>query len=178
MFEIFIATILSSIALIGWLANVLGMPGNWLIVLSAIGCAWMGPGNGFWSMSWTMVVIIVAVALLGELLEFAASAIGTSRLGGSKRGAVLAIVGSIGGAITGLFFGSVVPIIGNVIASLLLGASGAFFGYILGERWAGKNWEDSIEIGHAAFWGRLLGTVGKAVCGTLACGLFLAGVWL
>ncbi len=178
MLDVLIAVTLSLVALTGWLANVLGMPGNWLIVLCALGCAWWGPESRLWNVSWSIVAAIIIVALLGELLEFAASAIGARRLGGSKRGAVLALAGSIVGAITGLFFGSAVPVVGNVVASLLLGGFGAFCGAILGERWAGKDWNDSIEIGNAAFWGRLLGTVGKAVCGTIACGLFIVGVWL
>jgi uncharacterized protein len=178
MLDVLIAVLLSVVALVGWLANVLGMPGNWLIVACAVGAAWLGPASGMWTVSWTIVAVIVVIALLGELLEFAASAVGARRLGGSKRGAVLALVGSIAGALIGLFVGSAVPVVGNVIASLLLGGAGAFSGAILGERWAGKDWNASIEIGNAAFWGRLLGTIGKAVCGTIACALFIAAIWL
>ena len=178
MLDITLALLLSLIAIGAWMANILGLPGNWAIVASAIGCAWWVPETRFWSLSWYLAAAILAVALIGETLEFAASAVGTSRLGGSKRGVVLSIIGSIAGAIVGLSLGSVIPIVGNVIASLLLGASGAFAGAMLGERWAGKDWNASIEIGGAAFWGRLLGTVGKAVCGTAACGLFLAGLWM
>ncbi len=69
-------------------------------------------------------------------------------------------------------------LLGPVLVSLLLGASGAFAGALVGERWAGKDWDLSIQIGTAAFWGRLLGTVGKAVCGTIACGVFLSAIWL
>ena len=177
MLDITIAILLSLIAISAWIANILGLPGNWVIVASAIGCAWWVPEMRFWNLSWYLVAAILAVAVVGEALEFAASAVGASRLGGSKRGVMLSIIGSITGAIVGLFFGSAIPIVGNVIASLLLGASGAFAGAMLGERWAGKDWNASIEIGGAAFWGRLLGTVGKAVCGTAACGLFLAGLW-
>ena len=178
MLDITIAILLSLIAIGAWLANILGLPGNWVIVATALGCAWWVPETRFWNVNWYIAATILAVALIGEALEFAASAVGTSRLGGSKRGVVLSILGSITGAIVGLSLGTVVPIVGNVIASLLLGASGAFAGAILGERWAGKDWNASIEIGGAAFWGRLLGTVGKAVCGTAACGLLLAGLWM
>ncbi len=178
MLDITFALCLSLIAICGWMANILGLPGNWAIVATAIGCAWWVPETRFWNLSWYLAATILAVALIGEALEFAASAFGASRLGGSKRGVVLSIIGSITGAIVGLSIGSVVPIVGNVIASLLLGAAGAFAGAMLGERWAGKDWNASIEIGGAAFWGRLLGTVGKAVCGTAACGLLLSGLWM
>ena len=178
MFDTTIAVVISLMAIVAWMANILGLPGNWVIVASAIGCALWVPEARFWNVSLYLAVTILVVALIGEALEFAASAVGASRLGGSKRGVALSIIGSITGAIVGLFIGSAVPIVGNVIASLLLGASGAFGGAMLGERWAGKDWNASIEIGGAAFWGRLLGTVGKAVCGTVACGLLLAGLWL
>jgi len=178
MLDITLAILLSVLAISAWMANILGLPGNWVIVATALGCAWWVPETRSWNLSWYLAAAILAVAIVGEALEFAASAVGASRLGGSKRGVVLSIIGSITGAIVGLFFGSAIPIVGNVIASLLLGASGAFAGAMLGERWAGKDWNASIEIGGAAFWGRLLGTVGKAVCGTAACGLFLAGLWL
>ena len=178
MLDVTVALLLSLIAITAWGANILGLPGNWVIVATAIGCAWWVPETRFWNVSFYVAIAILVVAAIGEALEFAASAVGASRLGGSKRGVALSLLGSITGAIVGLFFGSAIPVVGNVIASLLLGATGAFLGAMLGERWAGKDWNDSIEIGSAAFWGRLLGTVGKAVCGTAACGLFLAGLWM
>lgn len=180
MLEILLVLLLTLLGLSGWVANILGVPGNWFIVLLAAGGLWLVPPEHRYHVTWWPFLGIVAAASLGELLEFAASALGASRMGGSKRGTLLALGGSIGGAIMGLFFGSLipVPIVGPVIASLLLGASGAFAGAIAGERWAGKDWDASIQIGGAAFWGRLLGTVAKAVCGTIACGIFLAAIWI
>lgn len=176
--EVGLGLLLTLLALTGCAANILGLPGNWLIVILAGGCYWLRPESASSHLALGTWMVLLAIASLGELLEFAAGAMGTSRKGGSKRGAVLAIVGSIVGAIAGLSLGSVVPVVGNLIASLLLGAFGALVGAIAGERWAGKDWNLSIEIGHAAFWGRLLGTVGKAVCGTIVCGIFLAAIWL
>ncbi len=180
MLELLLILLLTFLALLGWAASVLGMPGNWLIVLLALACFWLSPVGSSSHVAWFSLVAILAAACLGEFLEFVASALGASRKGGSKRGAVLALAGSLAGAIAGLVFGSLIPppVVGNVVASLLLGASGAFAGAIAGERWAGKDWDASFEIGSAAFWGRLLGTVGKAVCGTIACGIFLAAIWL
>ena len=155
------------------------MPGNWLIVLMAGLCLGLAPETGMVHIGWASFTAILIIAVLGELFEFAASALGANRLGGSKRGALLAIVGSITGAIVGFFFGSIIPIpiVGSVLASLLLGGGGAFVGTLAGERWAGKDWDASLKIGSAAFWGRLLGTVGKAVCGSVACALFLLALW-
>lgn len=178
MLDLSVTVLLSLLAVGCCVANILGLPGNWVIVCMSLVCSWWIPESRCWQVSWLVSGLVLTVALLGEALEFAASAVGASRLGGSKRGAALALVGSIVGALTGLFVGSPIPVIGNVVASLLLGGVGAFGGALIGERWAGKDWNDSIEIGGAAFWGRLLGTVGKAVCGSVACGLFVAGLWV
>lgn len=179
MLEQLIAIILTLTAIIGLIANILGLPGNWLIIVLAVGGWSLAADSSMLHVGGVPLLVMLAVAGFGELLEFAASALGTSRLGGTKRGTVLAICGSMIGAIAGLVFGNLIPIpvIGPVIASLLLGASGAFAGAVAGERWAGREWEHSLEVGNAAFWGRLLGTVGKVACGTLVCGIYLICLW-
>ena len=35
----------------------------------------------------------------------------------------------------------------------------------MGEQWKGRDLNESLKIGEAAFWSRLLGTLGKAVVG-------------
>ncbi len=179
MLDITLAILITLLALVGWGANILGLPGNWLIVALAVGGWWLAPEVNRSHVALFPLIAILLSATLGELLEFVAGALGASRMGGSKRGTLLAILGSISGAIVGLFFGSIIPIpiIGPVVASLLLGAGGAFTGAVGGERWAGKDWDASFQVGNAAFWGRLLGTVGKAVCGTMAAGILITAIW-
>ncbi len=174
-----ILLLLTLLGLTGWVGNLLQMPGNWAIVLLAVLCFWFRSDAMQTHVALVPLTAIIIMAALGELLEFAASALGASRVGGSRRATILAMVGSIGGAIAGLFVGTLIPIpiVGNLLASLMLGAAGAFAGAIAGERWHGKDWDASIEIGNAAFWGRLLGTVGKAVCGTVVCAIFLSAIW-
>ena len=179
MVEISLIILLTLLSLVGCAANILGMPGTWFIVAMAAACM-LRPVDLASHIGWGPLIGIIVVALIGEGLEFAASAMGVSRLGASKTSAALAILGSIGGAIVGLFAGTAIPVplIGNLIGSLILGGVGAFAGAAVGERWVGKSWDESFEVGNAAFWGRLLGTVGKAVCGTVACGLFLFAIWM
>jgi len=166
-------------ALVAWAMNVLGMPGNWLAVAMGVGAHFLFSPDRMAHVGLIPLGIMIFAALLGELLEFAASALGASRLGASKRSSALAIVGAMVGAIVGLFAGSIIPIpiVGQVIGSLLFGSIGAAIGAVGGERWVGKSWDESLQVGHAAFWGRLLGTVGKAVCGTLACVVFIFAIW-
>ncbi len=177
MIDLLLIILITGLGLAGWGANVLGLPGNWLTVTMA-GALWSFAPESFHSfVSLPVAGSILAIAIIGELLEFTASALGTSRLGGSKRGTILAMIGSIVGAVVGLVVGTPIPIVGNVLASLLLGGAGACVGAALGERWAGKAWDECLNVGSAAFWGRILGTVGKVVCGTIALAVFLIAVW-
>lgn len=48
-----------------------------------------------------------------------------------------------------------------MIAIVLFAAVGATCGAMVGESWKGRTAEDSWEVGKAAFWGRLLGTMAK-----------------
>lgn len=177
--DLLLIVTLSLAAIIGWSINILGMPGNWLLVAMAAGLYWLASPEKAAHIGLMPLSLIVVVTVIGELLEFAASALGANRLGASKRATALAVAGSVAGAIVGLFAGSIIPIpiVGQLIGSLLLGGAGAALGAASGERWAGKSWDDSFQVGHAAFWGRLLGTVGKAVCGTVACIAFLIAIF-
>ena len=177
--EFSLILILTLLAIAAWAANVLGMPGNWCIVAMAGLCLWLRPEDARSYMGWGILIAIVVIALIGEALEFAASAMGASKVGGSKRATALAIAGSIAGAIAGLFFGTAIPIpiVGNLLGSVILGALGAFAGAVAGERWVGKDWDASFQVGGAAFWGRLLGTLAKALCGTIAFFVFLGALW-
>lgn len=177
MTELTIAISLSILAAISWLASVLGLPGNWVVVLMGAGCWWWAEPGSKIAISAASLAVMLAFATLGEILEFAAGAFGARRLGGSPRSAVLAVVGSIIGAIVGLIIGSGIPVIGNVVASLAGSALGACIGSIVGERSIGKSWEHSVQIGGAALWGRLLGTLGKTFCGTMVVAIFLAALW-
>lgn len=166
-------------ALTGWAMNILGMPGNWLVVALSAGAYFLASPGTSVHVSLTTLCLVVGAALAGELLELAASAMGASRMGASKRASALAVVGAIAGGIFGLVAGSIIPIpiVGQVIGSLLFGSVGAAMGAVGGERWVGKSWDESLQVGHAAFWGRLVGTVGKILFGTMACGVFLVAIW-
>ena len=128
MLDYSLAILLTLLAMVGWGANILGLPGNWLIVAMALGGWALAPEDYRSHVTLLPLMAMVVVAGLGELFEFAASALGARRMGGSKRGALFAIVGSIAGALVCLFGGALgpMPIVGLVIASLLLCAGGAF----------------------------------------------------
>lgn len=178
-FEITILVVLTLVAIAAWAMNVLGMPGNWIAVSIGVATYFFGSPETSAHVGLIPLGIMIVAALLGELLEFVAGALGASRLGASKRASALAIVGAMLGAFLGLFAGAMIPIpiVGSVIGSLLFGSIGAATGAVGGERWVGKTWDESLQVGHAAFWGRLLGTVGKVVCGTIVCAVLVFNIW-
>ena len=163
-----VAAILLALAcIVGWFAQVVALPGNWLIVLAAaVDAAFADPESRL-TVSWYTVAALLALAIVGEIAETAAGAAGVTRVGGSRRGAVLAIAGSMVGSIVGLFVGIPVPVIGSLVAAVLFGAAGAFAGAMLGERWKGRTFDNSLDVGRAAFVGRIWGTVAKIAVSTI-----------
>ncbi len=177
MLAILLSLLITLVASSCLLGTVIGLPGNWVLVGGAALAAWgIAPSSMASIPSWSVLFLFV-MALVGEGVEFAAGALGVGKLGGAKRSAALAIVGSLIGAIVGMFVGLPIPIVGSLIASVLCGGAGAATGAILGERWKGNNWDGSVEIGFAAFWGKLLGTVGKAICGAVMAAVVIVLAW-
>ncbi|RMF39029.1 MAG: DUF456 domain-containing protein [Planctomycetota bacterium] len=167
--DIALLIVLVTLALGGWVANLIGLPGNWFNVAMAAASYLLVPSDSRVYVGLPIVLLAVAFAALGEAIEFLAGAVGAKRAGGTLRSTVLAMGGSMAGGLAGLFVGGAlipIPGLGSVLGAILLGAAGAFVGAIVGERWAGRDWNVSVSVGSAAFWGRLFGTVGKVVCGT------------
>jgi uncharacterized protein YqgC (DUF456 family) len=157
--------------LVFWSLNLFGLPGNWMIVAAMVLYTWLVSAPGGGRIGWAGVVIVTALAVLGELVEFAASAAGVKRVGGTRRAGVLALVGSVVGAIAGLVVGVPIPVIGSVVAALLFAGLGACVGAVLGELSAGRSMAASWKVGHAAFWGRLIGTLAKTLIGAVMAGV-------
>jgi len=164
--DILFAVLIVLAMVICWALNFFNLPGNWLVLgLAALYRFLVGSGGP--SFGWQVVIILLLLATVGEILEFAAGAMGASRLGGSRRGAVMALGGSILGAVLGTMIGLPIPVVGPVIATLLFASLGALAGAMLGEQQSGRSWRESWNIGQAAFWGRLFGTLGKVLVGSV-----------
>ncbi len=172
----FWAFLLLLLVLFGWVLTLLGMPGNWLMVAAVIGYVLLVPTQSPLGIGWGIVVVLIALAALGELLEFLAGALGVAKAGGSRRAAVLALLGSLVGAIVGLFVALPIPVVGPILGALLLAGVGAFVGAVLGEQWKGRGLGQSCRVGQAAFWGRLLGTVAKTAVGAVMVGTTLVAL--
>lgn len=154
------------VAICCWVSNVFTLPGNWLIVgLAALFAYFLPPedyGRGF---GWITVLVLVLLATLGEVIEFAAGAAGAAKHGASRRAMLLAMVGAAVGSVAGAAVGIPVPVIGSLVAAVGGGAAGAFGGAYLGETWKGKEHPERTAVSKGALVGRLFGTVGKLAAG-------------
>jgi uncharacterized protein YqgC (DUF456 family) len=150
-----------------WLTTLVTLPGNWFVAGLAALFAWLVPASADRGVSWKVVAVLLALAVLGEVVEFAASAAGAAKQGASKRGVALSMVGAMAGSVLGLAIGAPVPILGSFVMALVGGAAGAFFGAYIGVAWKGRQLEDRIAAGRGAFVGRVWGTVGKLAVGAV-----------
>ena len=129
--------------------------------------AWLARGEDGRGISWTTVWILVALAAVGEIIDFAAGAAGAAKRGASRRAMWLSLFGAFAGSIVGAMVGLPIGIVGSPIAALLGGAAGAFLGAYLGESWVGRPHGHSMEVAKGAFAGRIWGTVGKFAVGAV-----------
>ncbi|MEM8782942.1 MAG: DUF456 domain-containing protein [Planctomycetota bacterium] len=144
--------------LVGVVLVALQLPGTWLIVLLSALAAWWGwdaNPEARWIGWWTLAALL-ALAVLGEIIEAIAGALGSRAAGGSRRGAVLAIVGGIAGALLGTV---VIPV--PIVGTLLGAAIGAGLLSGLGDKWAGRKWGEAIRGGSGAAVGKFAGSVVK-----------------
>lgn len=156
------ALVLTVLNAIWWLTNLVGLPGNWLMIAGAALLAWLQKDHPPFGLPTLAAVGVLAG--LGELVEFVAGYSGARRAGTSKQGATWALVGGILGGVAGTFLP--MPVIGSLLGACV----GAAVGTILAETRQGIAFQPALRRGQAAGIGRFLGTVGKLVIGL--------GIWL
>jgi len=143
----------------GWLLLVLlGLPGNWLMVISTCLFAWWKWDERVFS-GWTLIAI-VALALLGELIEFLAGMTAARGSGASWRGSIMAIFGAILGALVGTF---VFPIL--FLGSVIGASVGAGLAVWVTEISRGELAEHSLQHAVGAGIGQIIGTTSKIMLG-------------
>ena len=155
----YVALLLLCVA--GLALNILGLPGLWLIVVSAIGYGWL---TGFEHIGWWSLGALVGLALLAELIEFVAGSAGAKAAGGSKRGMLGAIVGGLVGGILGT---PIFPIVGTIVGAI----AGSFAGAAIIEYGIGRTGDHSMRVGIGAAKGRFWGIVSKSAVGLVMTGL-------
>ena len=162
----------------GWLLTVFSLPGTWLIVIAVGVYSFFVADTWRIDVGWVVVSVVFGLAVFGEVIEALAGMLGARHAGGSKRAALLALLGSLGGGLLGAMFGLPIPLVGPVIAVVLGAAIGATGGAVIGEQWKGSATAQSWKVGKAAFWGRLLGTLGKVVVASIIVAIVLMSMVL
>ncbi len=129
----------------------LGLGGSFIVLGLAVIHAAV---TGFDPVTWQWLLVLLGLALFGELLEFLIGTFYAARKGATKSGVVAAFVGGLAGAFVG---NGVLPVIGAVLGSFL----GAFAGAVLGEYYRNQQLEPSLRVGGYAFLGRVVAMVLK-----------------
>jgi len=140
---------------------VLGLPGLWIMVASAVTYNLVVPGD---PIGWFTLVAVGVLALVAELLELSLAGRYARKYGGSRRAGWGAILGGIVGAMIGV----PVPVIGPVIGAFV----GSFLGALIAEFTGGSSARDATRVAKGALIGRVISTALKIGIG------FTIGVWI
>jgi uncharacterized protein YqgC (DUF456 family) len=143
----------------------LGLPGLWVILLGILGYGWL---TDFSTLSAGLMVLVVALAFIGEIFESWIGFRYAQRYGGSRRAGWGALLGGIFGAVVGV----PVPIIGSVIGGFV----GAFVGAAVFEFSNARKTGTAARAGWGAVLGRAAAAAGKMAIGLvmLVIALFVA----
>jgi hypothetical protein len=149
--SLFTLAILAGLAL-----DLVGLFGNW-IIFAAVTLAWVF--TGFEAFSWVTLVLLLLLAVIGEVLETGLAGYGAKKFGGSKGAMIPTIIGCLIGAVLGT---PLFPIIGTIIGACM----GAFvaatlYEYIVHERGV----KSSMWTGTGAAIGKVGGLFAKLFCG-------------
>jgi len=140
----------------------LGLPGSFLMLGFIFIWGWAGD---FALISFTEIIVILAIMIILELMEFVLSGLAVRYTGAGKRSAFLAIIGGLLGTI---ILGSLFFLVGAITGLLV----GSYLGAFWGERQAGK---DKIQARKAAI-GALVGTIAAKVIKSSV--TIMIGVWM
>jgi len=104
------------------LMTILGLSGNFIIVGLGLIHALV---TGFDPISWQLLLLLLGLAILGEVVESLLGVVYVARKGATRYGVLGAFLGGLAGAAAG---SGVVPVIGTVVGSFV----GAFAGAVGG----------------------------------------------
>jgi uncharacterized protein YqgC (DUF456 family) len=152
---------LAAVIVLSLILIVLGLPGLWIMVASAVVYNMIVPGD---PIGWVSLIAVAVLALIAELLEFTMTGRYARKYGGSRRAGWGAILGGIVGAVVGF----PVPIVGPVIGAFV----GSFVGALVAELTGGASAGDATRVAKGALIGRVVSTVLKIGIG------FTIGIWL
>ena len=146
--------LLGAIFLVGLALVALGLPGLWLMVAAVIA---FGAITGFKGIGLATILIVVALAATGEVIEAWLGFGLARRYGASKRAGWGALLGGLVGAVVGV----PIPVIGSVIGSF----AGSFAGAVVFEYSHSAAARTAVRAGWGALLGRAAATAAKIAVG-------------
>lgn len=156
--------------IVGLLMVPFGLPGLWVMLGAVTLYSYALPAGGIGTGT---IIVVGALAFLGELMEFLLTGRFVKRYGGSRRSGWGAVLGSIVGAIVGV----PVPVIGSLLGAF----AGAFAGAWLAELTLRGEVRAATHVATGALLGRMAAVatkagVGCAVIVWVVFALFMGGV--
>ncbi len=138
---------------IGVLMTSLGAPGTWIILGASGIYGWI---TRFQDVTLHILLILAAIALLLEGIEFLLAVKLAEKMGTGKGASWAAVAGAI---ICGIWGTTIFPLVGSLIGAL----AGAFFGAVIWELLQGKSSKVAFESGRGALIGRGGATITKTI---------------
>ncbi|MBK6898597.1 MAG: DUF456 domain-containing protein [bacterium] len=148
------------------LLTLLGLSGNFVIVGLALLHAL---ATGFAPLTWPFLLLLLGLALLGEVVEAVVGTLYVARKGATRHGVLGAFAGGLAGAVAG---GAVVPVLGAVAGGFL----GSFLGAVAGQYLHERRLEPSLRVGWHAFAGKTLASLFKVALSAAMIALILMKV--
>ncbi len=137
--------------LVGLVLIPVGLPGSWLILLTSFLFAAL---TGFEDLTRNVLLLLGAMAVMGEAIEFLLGVFVAKKFGATKYGLWGAFFGGIVG---GVFGTALVPLAGSVVGAMF----GAFMGAFILECFQELRTEDRLRAGLGALIGRVIATTMK-----------------
>ena len=173
--QIAAAAIIVLVCLVSILITVVGLPGTWIMLLTAILAEWIVGDD--WATgemySWWTLGAAGIFCILAEVAEMSAGGAGAAAAGASKR----AIAGGVGGGILGAIVGTIlipIPIVGTILGGAI-GAGAAAMGMELSLHRELRHSTSVLAVGSGAAVGRLVATIVKGAIACIVAGILIAG---
>ena len=142
----------------------LGLPGTFVIFGAALVYGLATRFGG--AITWPMLLILLAMAVLAELVEFLLGTFTVLRFGASRWG----VLGTLAGGILGAAWGSAaLPVFGTLLGAF----AGAFLGAFILEYMHRQDRAGAARAGLGAFVGRVLGISVNLSCAIAMVALIL-----
>lgn len=160
------ALLAGSSAVVAVALLIVGLPGTWLVWLTAAAFAWW---TNFTLVSFALVLCLLVLAVAAELLEFWLGTAAAAKVRASWKVTAGALAGGVIGAIVGapFLFG-----VGALLGSL----AGTFLGAAAGARADGGSLSEVLAVARAALRGRWRGFVAKVLVTLVMSATFLLAV--